>query len=84
MFYMSYCTMYKVYFPERQSENDIEVHGIDEFQTPEYTLCRMAWEEWDCGYNLKERVTDKPITCKSCINVLEHMHKFKKIDGKWY
>lgn len=63
------------YFPDQQSSDEIEIHGIDYLQHPEYTLCGMAWEEWDCGYDFKKRITDKPITCKKCIDVLEHSKK---------
>lgn len=71
------------YFPEEQEPDDMAVHGIDFFQIPEFTLCRVAWEEWDCGYEYKERITNKPITCKNCISALEHYSKYQKTEEGW-
>ena len=53
-------------------------------KSPEYTLCSIAWEEWDCDYDYHERVTDEPITCKNCLDILNGISKnFKKTEKGW-
>ena len=79
----------KCYFPEDleidQDPSEItKVHAIDPVKSPEYTLCSIAWEEWDCDYDYHERVTDEPITCKNCLDILNGISKnFKKTEKGW-
>ena len=67
----------------QETKKDMRIHAIDPRQEPEYTMCGMDFEEWDCGENFKKRITDKPITCKDCINVLENLQIFKKTENGW-
>ena len=74
----------RIYFPEDQDPEDIEIHGIAPWQEPEFTLCSIAWEEWDCKYDFNDRLTEDPITCENCIDVLEQINKsFVKTEKGW-
>lgn len=57
-----------------------EVHGLGDINGDQGTVCGIPFVDYDA--EIKE--TNRAITCKSCIIVIEARTNFKKRNGKWY